>query len=203
MRDTKATIEWYRSHETEKEIGFDPDGRCLQICRTARDLPAVYPSALSAQEATPEAFRVYDVADVRQGMVGFFDDPNDSNPFGHIVTWVGRVKGEDRSSLSSLLGRTNSVVSGKIVVVRGDYFEKHWGDAYQFSATWLNGYAFPDFVAKQPVPAPALTKATGLRNALADLEKAANFHEGKGHTRLVKAIRRDMKSIRKTIREFS
>jgi hypothetical protein len=97
--------------KTTEQLGFDPNGMCLRICRTARDIGPVYPSAVVAQNATPAAHRVYGVADVRRGMVVYYDDPNDSNPYGHIVTVVGRDRDADPDSLSSLLVRSNSVVS--------------------------------------------------------------------------------------------
>src|SRR5215216_5913970 len=97
MHDLHETMQWYREHDETAELGFNPDGRCLQICRTARDLPAVYPSAKEAQDATPKEFRVTKIADLRKGMVLYFDDPHDSNQFGHVATMVGRVKGFDEN----------------------------------------------------------------------------------------------------------
>lgn len=139
MRNWQGTINWYEDHETAQQIGFNPDGMCLACCRTARDIGPKYASAKLAAEATPQRYRVHNVADLRRGMVLYFDDPNDSNKFGHIVTMIGRVKGANRNSLHDVLVRTNSVVSGRIVVVRGDYFQEHWGDSFQFGAFWLNG----------------------------------------------------------------
>lgn len=205
MRDTAGAIAWYRANEVwPGQIGFDPDGMCLKICRTARDIEAKYPSALSAQVATPVKYRVTDVADIEKGMVVYFDDPNDSNPFGHIVTVVGRVSGVARSSLSSLLVRTNSVQANRIVVVRGDYFQQHWGDEFQFAATWLNGVELPDFQAAPVEPKPPLTKqAPNLRAAIKELQESVAYHKAKGHTRLVRALQRDIEAIRQTIRDFS
>jgi hypothetical protein len=90
----------------------------------------------------------------------YFDDPHDSNPFGHIVTMIGRVKGYDPDSLDDVLVRTNSVVSGRVVVVRASYFKAHWGDAFQFGAFWLNGFEldYPgwkhDGKGKEDIPQP-------------------------------------------------
>lgn len=201
MRNTRQTLDWYRENEVYPEaIGFDPDGMCQKIVRTARNIPAVYPSALSSQEATPEEHRIYDPADIKVGMVGYFDDPNDSNPFGHVITWSGRVAGEDRSKLSSLLARTNSVRSNRIVVVRGDYFQRYWGDAYQFSATWLNGQELLGFGAKKKAP---LGKAAGLNRAVKTIEKSIEHHKKKGHKRLVRALERDLASLKETIDKFN
>lgn len=136
----RETLDWYKTHQTASQIGFDPDGMCLKVCRTARGIPPKYLSALEAQKATPKKHRVTKVADFRKGMVGYFDDPRDSNRFGHIATMIGRVKGFDPNSMHDTLWETNSVVANQVVVVRGDYFAKHWGDKFRFAATWLNGY---------------------------------------------------------------
>lgn len=196
MRDVAATLEWYRTHRTRDQIGFDPDGMCLKICRTARGLDTVYPSALAAQEATPTEHRVKDVSKIRNGMVVYFDDPRDSNPFGHIVTVEGRAAGENPHSLSSLFLATNSVVADRIVTVRGDYFQKHWGDEFQFAASWLNGVPLT-----MPVPRPQPPKATRLRAAIKDLEAALEYHRSRGNTRLVRALRRDISEIKQTIND--
>lgn len=139
MRDWQETLGWYAKHDNASEIGFNPDGMCLKICRTARGIGSRYGSAKAAQDATPKQYRVYNVRDLRKTMILFFDDPHDSNKAGHIVTMIGRVRGGDPDSLHDILVETNSVVKGKLVVVRGDYFQQHWGDPFQFGATWLNG----------------------------------------------------------------
>ena len=36
-----------------------------------------------------------------------------------------------------------------VVVVRGDYFQRFWGDEFKFGATWLNGYEL-DFAGHNP-----------------------------------------------------
>lgn len=133
-----GALSWYRSHRTTQQIGFNPDGMCLKVCRMARNIPAKYLTAKQAQDATPEEHRVHAIRDLRRGMILFIDDPNDSNRAGHIVTLAGRVKGFDPDSLHDLLVWTNSVVSGHLVLVRGDYFLEHWGDKFQFGATILN-----------------------------------------------------------------
>ena len=140
MRNWRGALEWYRKNNTAAQIGFNPDGMCLKVCRTARDIPARYLTAKEAQDATPKEHRVYRVRDLRKGMFLFFDDPNDSNKAGHIVTMIGRVKGFDWDNLDDVLVETNSVVRGRLVVVRATYFTRHWGDPFQFGATMLNGY---------------------------------------------------------------
>lgn len=163
MNTWRQTLDWYKTHQFAREIGFNPDGQCLRVCRTARAIGAVYPSAKAAQDATPEKYRVKKIRDLRRGMVLYFDDPNDSNKFGHIVTMIGRVKGFDWDSLDDVLVETNSVKSGELVVVRATYFKEHWGDSFQFGATWLNGQELDIPVKKKPKPA-AKPETTRLEN---------------------------------------
>lgn len=202
MHNVKETLQWYRTHEVYPDsLSFDPDGMCLAICRTARDLPAMYPSALSAQVSTPMAYRVYKIRDIRMGMVGYFDDPNDSNPYGHIITFVGRRKGVDPNSLSSLLCRTNSVKSNQIVVVRGDYFQTHWGDKFQFGATWLNGQPLTPFnnppkPKPEPKEYPRIESAIdSLEDAMKDLRRTIRSNKSRGNKRLVTALERDLVTV--------
>ena len=136
----QETLAWYKTHQTAKQIGFNPDNMCLKVCRTARGIPPRYLSAKEAQDATPKEFRVYDVEDLRKTMIGFFDDPRDSNRFGHVATMIGRVRDFDPKSLHDTLWETNAVKANELVIVRGSYFETQWGDQFKFGATWLNGY---------------------------------------------------------------
>lgn len=142
VRDFHETLAWYATHRNREQIGFDPDNMCLKICRTARNIPAKHLTAKEAQDNTPEQFRVYKIEDLRQGMVVFVDDPNDSNRAGHIVTLAGRRRGVPRKELASLILETNSVKMDEIVRVQGDYFQTHWGDEFQFGASYLNGVEF-------------------------------------------------------------
>lgn len=136
----RETLDWFKSHRTKELIGFDPDGMCLKIQRTARGIPPRYLTARDSMLATPKEHRIHEVRNLRRGMVTYFADPNDSNPFDHIAGMIGRVKGFNPDSLHDTLHITNSVVADELVVVRGSYFEEHWGDDFKFAATWLNGY---------------------------------------------------------------
>lgn len=156
-------LEWYKTHTDTKQIGFNPDGMCLKLCRTSRGIEAKYRTAKEAQDATPKEHRFTKVRDLRRGMKLFFDDPNDSNTAGHIVTMVGRLKGHPVDQLDGILVATNSVVSGKIVVVRASYFGQYWGDSFQFGTDYLNGVEF-DYFSK-PVP-PQRDESSVVRNFL-------------------------------------
>lgn len=202
QRNTHDTLAWYNTNKDSPP--FNPRGMCLKICRTARNIPSRFPSALAAQEATPMADRVHKVSDIYAGMVAFFDDPNDSNPFGHIVTIHGRVKGADPNSLHDLLAWTNDVQTGKYTLVRADYFVTHnWGD-FQFAATSLNGVALDLPDRKKPAPPlEKLGKAGNLHAAIADLQRAVEWHQAHNHPRIVAALQRDIIQINKTIERFS
>jgi hypothetical protein len=202
QRDVDGTIGWYRANEAwPAAIGFDPDGMCMKICRTARNIGPGAASALVSQNMTPPEFRVHQINKIKRGMVGYFDDPNDSNPFGHIVTFVARIKDADPDSLSSLLVRTNSVVSNKLVVVRADFFGKHWGDSFQFAGTWINGVPliFPE-EQPPPAPRPLLTKrgTDRLREILEMYDGLIEQHQD--DERLVRALRRDKREVAETLR---
>lgn len=210
MRDWSEALEWYRHNNTTDEIGFNPDGMCLKVCRTARDIGARFLSAKEAQDNTPTEHRVLHVQNLRRGMVLFFDDVNDSNKYGHIVTMIGRVKGADLDSLNDILVRTNSVKTGQLVVVRGSYFQEHWGDEFQFGATWLNGVEL-DVPARRVRHRPNHVWKSHFRDSRPDwdvkiLDRA--FAGGRrGLNRYINAIEREVESIdndveNEDVREF-
>lgn len=219
-RDTEGTLAWYRANGAKPP--FHPDGMCLKVCRVARDLPAVFPSALAAQQATPQAHRIDELTNVRRGHVVYYDHPNDPNPFGHIVTVAGRAKGESRDDLRSLIVWTNSVRSGRIVPVRGDFFPRHWGDPFVFASDWLNGRSL-DMGSRDPDPKPKPKgpdlgpNPVNLNGAIESLQegeehlrRAIAHHRKEGHTTLVAALERDItqmnrqiKALRRRIKKFS
>jgi hypothetical protein len=155
QRNTEETIQWYRDNDTDPP--FNPDGMCLAVCRTARNIGPMFPSAVVAQQETPSAHRVYTISKIRRGMVMYFDTVGDSNPYGHIVTVVGRDRSVPEHDLGSLLVRTNSVKSGQLVVVRADYFKRYWNDEFQFAATWLNGQELKLPAEEEEAPVAART----------------------------------------------
>lgn len=154
MTDTwQEDLQWYETHQTAAQIGFNPDGMCLKVCRTSRSVGPKYLTAKQCQDAVPKKYRVTKVRDLRKGMKLFFDDPNDSNTSGHIVTMIGRVKGFDWDDLNDVLVETNSVKSGELVVVRATYFKEHWGDPFVFGAGWINGVVL-DYRGSKPKTPP-------------------------------------------------
>lgn len=176
-------------------------GYCLRLARMAPRLPAVHPSAVAAQQATPRRNRVHDIQDLRRGMVAYFDDPNDSNPYGHIVTVAGWVNQEPTDSLDDLLCWSNDAArTGGVDLVRASFFPAAWGDEFQFGATSLNGYDLPGYQAG--VRRHALI-GDALDQAIRDIRAAMREHRAAGHTRLVNALARDLAELKQTRARFS
>lgn len=206
QRSTVKALEWYAGHQTTAQIGFNPNGMCLKVCRTARNIGSMYPSALAAQLATPKSKRVTELNKIQRGMVMYFDDPKDSNPYGHIVTVQSRAT--TVRNLDDIVVWTNSVKSGALVKVKASYFPVHWGDAFQFAATWLNGVDLLLEKAQEPLPLPdgpgLLSQGRGprLRHAIADIEAMIEYHKARGRTRFVAALQRDLKELKQTLAAF-
>lgn len=203
---TQQAAEFLRTqHETGSRSWR---GLCLKLQRTARGLPVVYPSAISAMRATPESERVYKVADLRRGMIAYSDDPNDSNPYGHIYFIAGWKDGSNRSDPNDLLTWSNDVrVPGGVDLVPITFYRTFWGDGFQFGATWLNGFSFTEFDVppNSPLKPPAPTKGVLGKNynsAVESVERAIAYHKAKGHSRLVKALQRDLAVMKKRQQEF-
>lgn len=164
MTDTwQEDLQWYKTHQTAAQIGFDPDGMCLKVCRTSRGVAPKYLTAKQCQDAVPKKYRHTRVRDLRKGMKLFFDDPRDSNTSGHIVTMIGRVKGFDWDDLNDVLVETNSVKAGELVVVRATYFLQHWGDPFVFGANWING-AILDYAGSKQQDKPKPDTAPRVQN---------------------------------------
>jgi hypothetical protein len=164
----------------------------MKLQRQARGLPAVYPSAISAALATPEKERVHKVSDLRRGMVGYCDDPNDSNPYGHIFFIIGKDKS------GRILTWTNDALNvGGVDVVPLDFYQKNWGDTFQFGATWLNGYDFSEF-NKPPVETRGKL-GDNYRAALEDIVRLERKHRNKGHTILADKLAKDIAVMRRRL----
>lgn len=173
---------------------------CLSLQRQARGLPAVYPSALSAANATPESERVHKVTDLRRGMVAYSDHPSDSNPFGHIY-FVAGWRTKEKTDPENLNVWTN-LADGTVGIVPITFFLKNWGDPFQFGATWLNGYNFSEFDAA-PKPDEGRDHRLGnLQHGIEDVQRAIRFHEKRGHLALVAALRNDLAAMQETLAKF-
>jgi hypothetical protein len=177
QRNTYDTNLWLRHEHTSGSTQWFR--QCLRLAHEARNIGALYPTAFSAQHATPEKYRVYELSKVKRGMVAFFDDPNDDNPFGHVVTVQGR------HTDGSLYAWSNDVEgAGKVSLVPLSFFPNNWGDSFQFAATWLNGV-----VLDMPKVAAKAVARPNLDDAIASLDKV--IQSNSSDHRLVKAIKRD------------
>lgn len=177
QRNTLQTNLWLREQHTSGASQWYQ--QCLRLTRTARNIDALYPTAISAQHATPEKYRVYRKINVKRGMVAFFDDPNDSNPFGHVATVQGRHPD------GSLYCWSNDIIPGKVSLVPLNFFPAHWGDNFQFAATWLNGVVLD-------MPGDTVVKTAAMPNlddAIASLTLV--IQNNPDDDRLVQAMRRD------------
>lgn len=204
QRTTAEMIAWYNTHRSTATLGFNPDGRCQQIVRTARNIGPGAPSALAAALATPREERVYDVARMRTGMVLYFDDPNDDNPFGHVVSIRGEDSKRAPDDISRLFLETNSVHSGQLTMVRGDYFKPHWGDAVQWAGKSINGVLLdlPEVVKppKPPImPAGRVKRLEHWIDVLNDLIEEARQNN---QPRYVRSLRESKRHLRETIESF-
>ena len=169
---------------------------CLKLQRMARGLPAVYPSALAAMEATPVGERVTKLEDLRRGMVAYSDDPNDSNPFAHIYFIAGRSKSGD------ILTWTNDALrTGGVDVVPITFYLDRWGDSFKFGASWLNGYDFSDANGKPKNTRGSLGE--NYSHAIEDVRKSIRYHRDAGHVKLVALLERDLEVMKKRKARFS
>lgn len=174
---------------------------CLKLQRQARGLPAVYPSALSAALATPLSERVTRVSDLRRGMVAYSDDPNDSNPFGHVY-YIAGWDGPRDDPKNCLTWTNDARRQGGVDLVPLSFFRDQWGDRFQFGATWLNGYNFAEF-DKAPAPDPGRGTIGGnLDHAIEDIRKAMRWHRGQGNTAIVNALAADLAALKETRNRF-
>lgn len=201
MRTTNEAIAWLRADRKSGSRAWR--GLCQMRVRSARGIPAVYPSAFAAMVATPMSERVYNLDKITRGMVGYADDPNDSNKYGHVFTFVGRTKDDN----TLLVDTNDALILGGGSVVRYDWFASHWGDRFQFAGTSINGFDLdlPDVKKKNDHPEPQSEPTTGnLDYAIHRLGKAVAWHEKQGHKVVAARIRQeiaDLREIRKVLRK--
>ncbi len=174
----------------EEAINGDPEWRrlCLKLQRTARGLPAVYPTAFSASMAVPDSEKITNTKDLKRGMVAFSYDPTIPGTAGHIFFIVGRSKN------GTLLTSSNDVkAAGFVDVVPFQFYQKIWRQTFQFGATHLNNYDFSDFNAK-PEPVRKGTLGDQYLGAIDDLERIrrAKLKKWGENSPLILALDRDI-----------
>ena len=192
---------------------------CLSLARQAPGLPGVYPSARAAMDATP-AKRRHPLIKATRGMVGYFSDPNDSNPFDHVATvagwdgcdpcWNGAPDDDpahDHSGdLHDLFFWSNDIIrDGGVDLVRGDRFPDAWGDPFRFASDWLNGYDLPRYDVDKPTLAHGRggTLGENYRHAIADVRKALRYHREHNHPKVVAVLADDLARMKAHAAKFS
>jgi hypothetical protein len=118
-------------------------------------------------------------------MVGYCDDPNDGNPYGHIFFIIGRDNQDRMLTWSNDVSR-----AGHVDAVPIEFYSRYWGDRFQFGAAWLNGYDFTEF--NKPPKETRGGEGENYLHAIEDVKKAIQNHEKKGHTRIVKVLTNDL-----------
>lgn len=186
-------------------------GYCQRLAREAAGTPAVYPSALTSAHATPEAERVYHVRDLRRGMVAYFDDPHDSNPYAHVVTVAGWRDHTPTDDLADLLVWSNDAArTGGVDLIRASFFpgtSPGWGDPFLFGATSINGYDLPGYGAGAPRP---VTLGETYDRAINSVRRAIRHHRRKQaedptrrRAAIIKALTTDLARMKETRKRFS
>lgn len=178
-QDRSNTTRWYRM--------------CLMLQRQARGLPVVYPTAASAQAATPVSERV-GLTGLKPGMIAY---TKGSNPAGHIVL-VDSWRNGAKNPMNLMVWSNDMARDGKgVALVPLSKILIDWKHTFQFGAGWLNGYNFTEFdKPAEPTRGPNLTN---YRHGIEDVKRAIAFHEKGGNTELVKLMKADLKHMKKTL----
>jgi hypothetical protein len=176
---------------------------CLSLTRQAPGIPGGIPSARAAMLMVPTSDRIHHVHGLRRGMVLFFDDPNDDNPFGHVVTVAGWHTTQPTDSLDDVLTWSADVPhdAGEVGLVRASFFTSQWGVPMVYGSTSLNGFDLPGYgrAATTPVrQAPSLQDT--LDAAITAVRHGIRAQRQKGHQRKVRALTRDLRELQDTRR---
>lgn len=173
--------------------------KCLMVQRIARGLPAVYPTAFSASQATPGDERVFDPKKWKRGMVGYCYDPRIEGTAGHIFFVAGRNKeGQIITCSNDVKG------AGMMDYVPLSFYTNVWGHKIQFASSWLNGYDFKD-ESKPPKPTKQGNlneQYEQLRDELVKIYRVKKNRLGETHA-LVKALKRDVDRMDKKLKRWS
>ena len=174
---------------------------CLRLAREARGVASLYPSALAAQQATPQQRRV-SWADVRKGHIAYFDDPSDGNSFGHVATCAGRTGDGRRLWWTNDAKRSGGVDLVADPSTDTSWFGAHWGDRFVFGTDWVNGVRFHIGAdgdgGGPPEPPPDPPEVNELvRIAVRGLRKAATNAENANRPKRAAALQKDIERLRK------
>jgi hypothetical protein len=133
QRNTPDSLAWLKHQHDVQASSWG--GLCQKLTRSARNLPALFPSAFAQIQGTPMSDRVHDVDQMQAGMPVMFDDPNDNNPFAHIATLRTRQKDG-----TWLVWSNDALGHGRVWCVDLTWFQRHWGDPMVFASKSLNGF---------------------------------------------------------------
>lgn len=189
-RNSDEAAQFLLSEHKQGDTGWYRE--CLILQRTARGIPAVFPSAYAAAVGTPESERVYLEDHFRRGMVGFSKGTDSA---GHIFYIAGR----DHNG--TVMAWTNDKRHGMVDLVPMSFFEDVWHHKILFAATYLNGYDFRDF-NKPPKPVHA-TLGKNFDAGIQSLEKALEYHKRHNHDSLVALLTKDIKRMKKQLERHS
>ena len=165
-------------------------GLCMKLARSAYGFDTgIYPSALACMVATPKKYRVTALKDVKVGMLGFFVDPDDDNPFEHIAACVGHNK-------EGLPIWGTNLADGSVAFVGHDFFELHWGDKFNFAASSLGTFVIDELQKEEK---PERVKAKRIRKVIRELVKAQKAQRKQGHVRIADRLAKDIADLRKTL----
>lgn len=201
QRNTHEALAWLKADRASGNRSWH--AKCLIRVRSARNIPALYPSAFAAQHATPMSERIYDITKVTQGMIGFADDPNDGNPYGHVFTFIGRNKAG-----TPIVDTNDALIDGAGCVVEYDWFKPHWGDSFQFASTSCNGVSLDLPGAPKPKhPKPKHPNPTGfelvnVQYAIHRLEKSIVWHQKHHDNAVAAALKIDVAHLNNTLNRF-
>jgi len=175
---------------------------CLRLAREARGINSLYPSALVAQQETPQNRRI-GWNDIRKGHIAYFDDPTDGNSFGHIATCAGRT-----DDGRHLWWTNDAKRSGGVDIVADpspdtSWFAAHWGDKFVFGSDWVNGVRFQvgggdgngDGPPDPPPEPPEVNEL--VRMAVRGLRKAATNAENNNRPKRAAALQKDIERLKK------
>lgn len=166
--------DWRAFYETQfaRPVTDDTWGAmCEGLWRSGHGFPATFGSAIAHQLATPKSERL----DIREAPIGsavFYDDPRDSNPFGHITGLWARKSPTDIDVATNDV-RNGSYEYGSVSVVPHTWFKANWGDDLQFATLWCGPYKVEVVGGKVVPPKPP----TGRQDTAALVHRAINNAE--------------------------
>lgn len=170
---------------------------CLKLQRTVRDIDPLFLTANAAMMATPPQYQVRKISELQKGMVAFSADFNDSNLADHVYGIGGKLPDTERITWSNDVRE-----AGQVDAVRLSFYQRYWGDAFQFGSWWLNGVYFGPVEHEKP----KIKLGQHYENVLHSLIKIRNVKaksDKPGAKRLAELLTEDIKTMRDNIHNWS